>query len=260
MTSQGGPEWQRHEGHGVHIYRGDLYEVAGVRGGKARTCYALAKECIRTGKAGLVTAGSRQSPQVNLVAQIGNALALPVVAYCPEGELGPELLLAQAAGARILQVRAGYNSVIRARAREHAADYNWQHVPFGMECSEAIEETSAAYRAAPMPAECERLVVCVGSGMSLAGLLAGMGDAPPPVLGVCVGADPEPRLRKWAPMFEWLDLELVRSEQDYHEHAHPLAVHAYGFPLDPVYEAKCVPYVRRGDAFWIVGVRQAVAP
>lgn len=47
---------------GFLVKRDDLFRVAGVRGGKVRSCWHLAQ-----GAEGLVTAGSRSSPQVNIV-------------------------------------------------------------------------------------------------------------------------------------------------------------------------------------------------
>jgi hypothetical protein len=66
------------------LKRDDLFEYAGVRGGKVRTCLALAREA----RHGLVTAGSRSSPQVNIVARIGRSLGLPVRAHVPAGPMG----------------------------------------------------------------------------------------------------------------------------------------------------------------------------
>ena len=47
------------------VKRDDLFEIAGVCGGKARTCWAMSQ-----GAPGLVTAGSRSSPQANIVAHV----------------------------------------------------------------------------------------------------------------------------------------------------------------------------------------------
>jgi hypothetical protein len=40
---------------------------------------------------------------------------------------------------------------------------------------------------------------------------------------------------------------------DYHQHA-PVAALG-GLELDPVYEAKCLPFLRPGDLLWVVGRR-----
>jgi hypothetical protein len=54
------------------VKRDDLFEIAGVRGGKARTCWAMGQ-----GASGLVTASSRSSPQANIAAHVAKALGVP---------------------------------------------------------------------------------------------------------------------------------------------------------------------------------------
>ncbi|MCA1776060.1 MAG: pyridoxal-phosphate dependent enzyme [Loktanella sp.] len=238
------------EQHGdVWAKRDDLWTFAGAPGGKARTCAALSQ-----GAPGLVTAGSRASPQVNIVAHIAQRLGIPCRAHTPQGELSPEVRAAKAAGAEVVQHKAGYNNVIIARAREDAAERGWVEIPFGMECEEAVTQTRAQVR--DIPEGVERIVVPVGSGMSLAGILWGLIDAglTIPVLGVVVGADPTKRLDAFAPS-AWRDLvEIVTSPHDYHK-----AVEARlgDIQLDPHYEAKCMEFVRPGDLLWCVGVRQS---
>lgn len=237
---------------GVWFKRDDLYCVAGVRGGKVRTCMALA-----AGATGLVTAGSRSSPQVNIVAQIARRLGIPARVHTPTGVASPEVKAAIVAGAKHVQHKAGYNNVIIARAREDAAATGFREIPFGMECAEAIKQTRA--QVANIPVDAKRLVVSVGSGMSLAGILWGLLDRGLniPVVGVCVGADPVGRLDEYAPK-HWKDLvTLVQSGSDYHAPAG--TVEAYGLKFDSVYEAKCLPVIEPGDCFWVVGIRQTEA-
>lgn len=229
--------------------RDDLFAIAGVAGGKARTCWALA-----AGAPGLVTAGSRSSPQANIVAQVAKRLDIPCQVHTPTGELSPELLAARAGGAEVVQHKAGYNAVIVARARESAKALGWVEVPFGMECEEAVRQTRS--QVANVPAEVERLVVPVGSGMSLSGILRGLDDCGLDelrVLGVVVGADPTARLDRYAPA-NWRDrVELVPSGSRYDA---PAAVTVLeGVDLDPHYEAKCLPFLRPGDLLWCVGIR-----
>lgn len=239
---------------GIWVKRDDLCVVNGARGGKARTCWALAEGALEhVRERGLVTAGSRESPQVELVARMAHALGVGCVAFCPEGDItaGP-VQQARALGAKVIQVKPGYNNVIAARAREYADEHGLALIPFGMECSAAVAQTRA--QVANLPAEADRIVVPVGSGMSLAGILWGLADAghTVPVLGVCVGADPAKRLDKWAPP-DWRErCELVQAPQAYAEH-----VEATVGPvqLDPVYEAKAVRYLYEGDLLWCVGHR-----
>lgn len=245
------------ERHGdVWFKRDDLFSIAGVSGGKVRACAALAQ-----GADGLVTAGSRGSPQVNIVAHIAQALGVPCRGHVPSGELHAEVVAARAAGAGIVQHRPGYNTVLIARAKADADVFGWRYVPFGMECREAV--TLTAGQVANLPRSSRRLVVAVGSGMSLAGILHGFDAAGwhLPVLGVVVGADPTKRLDRYAPRW-WRDpaaVQLVRPDTGYAKPAANRRFAAGGPLLDPVYEAKCLPYLAAGDVFWLVGMSQTAA-
>ena len=120
------------------IKRDDTYIIAYAGGGKARSCWELSKKATK----GLVTAGSRHSPQINIVAHISKELKLPFNAHTPQGSLGEELTQAQSLGAKIIQHKAGYNNVIIARAKQDALENDYTYIPFGMECSEAVKQTS----------------------------------------------------------------------------------------------------------------------
>lgn len=238
---------------GIHAVRGDLYRVGGAIGGKARTCWALAQ-----GATGLVTAGSRSSPQANIVASIAQHLGVPCRVHTPQGELSPELLQARRKGAEIIQHKAGYNSVIVSRAREDAKARGWREIPFGMECQEAVKQTSA--QVSVIPRNAWRVVIPVGSGMSLAGLLTGLRAAENhiPVVGIKVGADPFKRLDTYAPLFWENQVKLLDAGVDYHAPA--AHNHLGGIRLDSHYEAKCLPFLLPNDCFWIVGIRATEAP
>ena len=89
-----------------------------------------------------------------------------------------------------------------------------------MECCEAVEATKNQVK--NIPPDTKRIVIPVGSGMSLSGLLHGLieNNLDIPVLGVRVGADPTDRLNKYAPK-NWASMvSLVSSELDYHQHQH----------------------------------------
>lgn len=253
----------------IWIKRDDKFNIAGVPGGKVRTCWHLAQ-----GAKGLVTAGSRSSPQVNIVAHIAHHLDIPCRVHTPQGELSPEVQAAKNMGAEVIQHKAGYNSVIIARAREDAKKQGWTEIPFGMDCWEAITQTRSQVK--NIPDGVKRIVIPVGSSMSLSGLLHGLLDEALdiPVVGVVVGADPEERLNRYAPIEDeyvsafasgkqnlrhksWTDMvTLVRSPLDYHT---PYRDNVWrGITLDPVYEAKCIPFLEPNDLFWIVGIRQTM--
>jgi len=239
---------ERHDD--VWVKRDDLFGFAGVRGGKVRTCLAI----VRGATEGVVTAGSRQSPQVAIVANVARALGIPCRVHVPTGSTTPEVASAAAAGAEVRKHKPGYNTVIVARAKADAAESGWTEVPFGMECAEAIEQNRRQVR--DLPDDIERIVIPVGSGMSLAGILHGLDDIGRsiPVLGVTVGADPTERLDEYAPA-DWRErVTLVASGSKYEA---PAAETVWrGIDLDPHYEAKAAPHVRPGDLFWVVGRRE----
>jgi len=241
-------EW--HGGYAVK--RDDLFNVGGSRGGKVRTCLALAERATAEGRRGLVTAGARHSPQVNIVATVAAQLGLRCRAHIPAGPMTPELEAAAAAGAQLIAHRPGHNSVIIARARADAATLGWAHIPFGMEHAEAVRQTAGQVGWAA--ASASRIVVAVGSGMSAAGIVAGLHAARSQtrVLGVCVGADPRPRLNKFCAGWR-ARLDLAPAALPYNKpHSEP---QLGGLPLDPYYEAKCLPHLQAGDLFWVVGIR-----
>jgi hypothetical protein len=91
--------------------------------------------------------------------------------------------------------------------------------------------------------------------MSLAGILHGLveADFTGPVVGVVVGACPVKRLDKWAPQ-HWRRLcQLVRTGIKFKKQAPH--VRLGDIELDPIFEAKCLPFLQPGDLFWIVGKR-----
>lgn len=238
---------------GIWLKRDDLFEQAGMRGGKVRTCAALVAAARAQGTAGIVTAGARSSPQVAIVARLCRQAGLPCRAHVPAGAPGPELLSAAADGAELVPHRPGYNSVIVARARDDAGDRGWFEIPFGMECGEAVCQTAA--QVANLPRGTKRIVVPVGSGMSLAGILWGLANAAflSTILGVIIGADPRRRLNAFAPPM-WEDMcELISSGRRYDKHVDACVG---SVKMDPVYEAKCVPFLRADDLLWIVGCRE----
>lgn len=233
---------------GWWAWRDDLYTRGTSAGGKVRTCWALA---TRPGVAGLVTAGARHSPQVHIVAEVAQHLGLPCRVHVPDGPPTPEVNAAYLAGASVVKHRPGYNTVLVARAAQDAHDTGWLLIPFGMECGEAVTQNAAAAAHVATLVQPQRVVVPVGSGMTLAGLLAGL---PPtwPVLGVRVGASPYRRLDQWAP--GWRDrATLVTEEAAYRVPAHGRLPD--GTPLDPHYEAKAARHLQPGDLLWVVGLR-----
>jgi 1-aminocyclopropane-1-carboxylate deaminase/D-cysteine desulfhydrase-like pyridoxal-dependent ACC family enzyme len=247
---------------GVLVKRDDLFVLDGQRGGKVRTCVKLAMFGVlkhrtsgRSGQPGLVTAGSRHSPQVAIVASVARSMDLPCRVHVPDGDDTPETAWAMSRGAQVVRHRPGHNSVIKARARTDAEANDWIHIPFGMEDIEAVRQTSGQVASLCEVQEWERLVVPVGSGMTLAGILKGfeVRGEERKVLGVVTGADPVNRLDRYAPVF-WRDMvTLVPALVPYGQHVP--GARLGDLPLDPVYEAKTLNFLTEWDALWVVGRR-----
>lgn len=243
------------------VKRDDLFEVAGARGGKARTCLALAERAKERGAIGLITAGSKDSPQVNIVAKVGRHLGLRVRAWTQQIKvLTPELASAEAAGADIVRCGSTFVGTAEKKAdKDPLLSQGWALIPFGMECPEAVSQTRGQVaNLVPYAGRINRLVVPLGSGMSMCGILHGLADhgllGAFPVVGVRVGRDPTPILDRYAPT-GWRDyMEVVDSGLDYAKPA--VSTDLHGLTLDSRYEGKCLPFLENGDMLWVVGIRE----
>ena len=242
-----------YEDEGVWLKRDDMFEIYGVRGGKARSAYQVILELLEQGYKTIVTAGSRQSPQCEIVSFICESIGVDCKLFMPfGGDTSVITNIKNNSHTEIIRVRPGYNNIIVARAREYAENRGCGYVPFGMECARNVEVTSEQVQNIPM--ECSRVVVPVGSGMSFSSIVTGMSKygIEKPLLGVRVGKDPTKIINEYAFGLDLMDYEIVESSVDYHE---PVEAYVGGYNLDPIYEAKCFEFLKRGDLLWVVGHR-----
>lgn len=242
-----------YENEGVWLKRDDMFEIYGVRGGKARSAYQVILELLEQGYKTIVTAGSRQSPQCEIVSFICESMGVDCKLFMPfGGDTSVITNIKNNSHTEIIRVRPGYNNIIVARAREYAENRGCGYVPFGMECARNVEVTSEQVQ--NIPEECSRVVVPVGSGMSFSSIVTGMSKygIEKPLLGVRVGKDPTKIINEYAFGLDLMDYEIVESSVDYHE---PVEAYVGGYNLDPIYEAKCFEFLERGDLLWVVGHR-----
>lgn len=237
-----------------YFKRDDLFEFGGQRGGKVRTCLSIINK--NKGVKKLTTAGSRKSPQCLIVSSIAKELGLECNLHIPTGKLGDTLERAREKGGNIIQHKYGYNSVIIKRCRDDALNNGYLEIPFGMECQEAVEQTRKQIVNIPFE-KIKRIVISVGSGMSLCGLLWGLKDmgVKIDVLGIQVGADPKKRLNKYAPNDWPNNVKILKSKYDYHK---PCKTTEFkGIKFDEIYESKVIEYLEEGDLFWVIGNRNS---
>lgn len=249
---------------GIFVKRDDLYSMAGIRGGKVRACWHLATRTIDgdgllrrplAPAVGLITASARKSPQAQIVARLSHTLGIPARCHMPQGEKTEEMEDMEEHGGELVQHKAGYNSVIIARAlADSAARPGWRYIPFGMEHKAAMDCTRGQVH--NIPVGVRRIVICIGSGMSAAAVLWGLLDAhlSIPVVGIRIGADPTKRLNKFAPA-KWRSMLQVVDVTDRIPYHSSVDARLGPILLDPHYEAKCLEHLERGDLFWVVGIR-----
>lgn len=242
-----------YEKEGIWLKHDDEFKVCGVAGGKSRSAYQVIQQLLEKGHSTIVTAGSRQSPQCEIVSYICEELGVDCKLFMPFG--GDTSVIQHIKGnphTEVIRVRPGYNNIIVARAREYALNRGCGYVPFGMECAENVEITSK--QVLNIPKDCKRVVAPVGSGMSISSIITGMynNNIDKPILGVRVGKDPIRTIEKYAQGIDFMDVSLVPSSVDYHT-----SVEEYvgDYQLDPIYEGKCKEFLEPGDCLWVVGRR-----
>lgn len=244
---------------GFYFKRDDKFEVCGVHGGKSRAAYQIIHQGLKQGHTTFVTAGSRMSPQCEIVSYICEKLGVKCHLFMPNGaETTVTKNIANNRNSIIHRCKVGYNSVICYHAELYAAENGYYYIPFGMECIDNIQITKHQVRNIP---ECvKRIVVPCGSAMSMISIIMGLehyGMTDKVIIGVSVGKDPSKNINKFlgdkSSLFNNVNYTIVKSNLDYHQASHDTTF--CGIELDPIYEAKCIPFLQKGDLLWIVGKR-----
>ncbi|WP_433295684.1 pyridoxal-phosphate dependent enzyme [Actinoplanes sp. CA-030573] len=170
------------------IKRDDLIGLGGG-GNKARKLRYSAAEALAAGATTLVTTGAPQSNHARATAAVAARLGLGcvlVLAGEPDERDTGNLLLDRLAGAEI--VWAGERPTGEVAAEEAARRAGAFRIPFGGSSRTSMAAYAECGRELAGQAEFDRVVVAVGSGGTMAGLVAGLGAER--VLGVDTGATP----------------------------------------------------------------------
>lgn len=239
------------DGKNVFLKRDDTHEWNGARGTKARFMKAYVE--AHPGTKGFVMASSAFSPQVLRMTRACNALKLPCIAFVPPGELGYDVRIAKQEGCDVRQGAEANVSELNRHASVEAWRTGFTRLPFSFRCTEVLSTLHDEVMNLPRG----RLVVPVGSGMTLAAILCalhGTGKHRKRVLGVYVCQDPSITLDVYAPE-SWRDTtELVSAGVPYPTEGSTKSVG--GVVIDRVYESHCIPFLRDGDVLWLVGCAQ----
>lgn len=231
--------------------RDDLFYCNGGRGGKCRAARKLA-----IGSAGVVTYGSRTSPQGAYTAAAAQSVDVACIYVTAHGTVTSEMDYVESKGGEVVQVKPGYLSQCRSVAIKEAQVRGYEFVSLSMESQLAVNSTRRQVSGS-IPKEARRIVIVVGGGVSAAGLLWGLQDAKLeiPVLGVRIGRDPRKQLNRWCPMGWQRSMRVVTAPEPYEQQVDNVWC---GIEVDPYYEAKCLQFIEPGDLFWIVGIRPCV--
>ena len=238
----------------IYLKRDDKFEIYGVKGGKARSAYQLIKQGLEDGYKEFVTAGSRMSPQCELVSCLCQNMNVKCHLFMPKGKDTSVILnINKNDLSEIHRTKIGYNSVICKWSYDYSVENNFCYIPFGMEREENIEVTK--HQVVNIPKEVKRIVMPVGSGMSFISVANGLeyyNRTDIKILGVSVGKDVTKNIEKYlkAPNVKYT---IVKSDLDYEKEAKIFNIG--NVELDKIYEAKCLPFLRDGDLLWIVGKR-----
>ena len=235
----------------IKVKREDLFDFAGVRGSKARAGRAVALQAN-----GLTAGASRHSTMLGRGARLAEAVEIPARIHVANSKsLTPDQQEAIAHGAEMVPGKANYLKTLVASSRLDAEARGWTHLELGLE-SDTYTEVNRG-QAANIPADTQRVVVCVGSGTGLSTVLHGLDDAglgSVPVLGVRVGMEGAEKLLDRRGPANWRDrVTFVESSLDYASQA-PVR-HLGQIELDWYYEAKCLPFLQPGDLFYILAKR-----
>lgn len=125
-----------------------------------------------------LAAGCREFPQMRAIVSYPTRVGAPLP--------GP-VVRAAALGATILPLRGNHVAICFAQAKRKVEALGGIMLPFGLDCPEAV--TGVAQEAARVPPELcgGTIVLCCGSGVTLAGLLIGLKQLPQRLIGISSG-------------------------------------------------------------------------
>ena len=217
----------------VFVKRDDTFSIAGVKGGKVRSAYMLIQEGINKGYREFVTAGSRFSPQCEIISYLCQYLNLKCHLFMPRGESTSVIEHIKNNNlSELHRTKVGYNNVICSYAKTFALENNFCYIPFGMECEENIEITK--HQVLNIPKEVKRIVMPCGSGMSMISVISGLDHYEmfdKEVVGVSVGKDPSKNFKKYLPAY-FIDIfsvlkkvkySIIKSELPYEKRLKPIS-------------------------------------
>ena len=243
---------------GFFFKRDDLYMATyGAYGGKARVIENIVKANTSDD---FTTCGSRDSRQCEILSRICEKYQSKCDIFMPNGNDTDVInSIKNMEHTTLHRTKVGYNNVLISNAKQWSAEHNATYIPFGLEFQDAIDINMK--QAENIPKSVKRIVIPCGGGINMISVIKGIerfltNDIQ--VVGVVVGKDPKRTLERFLgaknDIFSTkVNYKLVYPIEKYHQKAK--TTEFCGIKLDDVYEAKCIPFLQKGDLLWIVGTR-----
>jgi hypothetical protein len=215
------------------------------RGARLVGCWDTRVSRLGEGLAAIVRQYPRMKAMVCYPRRIGLPVPTPVVR-------------AADLGASIVAFRGNHLSICFSQAKKKVESCGGIMLPFGLDCREAV--LGVAAEAARLPRELSggTIVLCCGSGVTLAGLLAGLNGSSCHVIGVSSGRSLSKIwscVRKHVPVSK-CHVELIEALMPYDS----LSTVECPFPSHPNYDRKAWQYLTENITtfkdpilFWNIG-------
>jgi 1-aminocyclopropane-1-carboxylate deaminase/D-cysteine desulfhydrase-like pyridoxal-dependent ACC family enzyme len=269
---------------GVLFKRDDLYKPFSdfeITGGKVRQCLRLVENSIVSIKSDfngtIATAASVHSPQAVIVARVAREFGLRCIighgAKKPLEHRAMQMCEAEGAELVTLVTSNAYNNVLYSHLEKLRQKRNFFTINFGYQAltnPEVIIDMNAN-QVQNLPDDLDLLVINVGSGVSGAGILAGIERHKPYLLNReavwCVQPFGYDRRDVLAQSLEFgRRIHYKTGNYSYHT---PLTLHVGNVKLDQIYESKGFDYMIRNIVnfedfqrmkvcYWLIGNSNAL--
>ena len=242
----------------ILLKRDDFFICGNVNGGKLRQAIALIEKNLDLIKekynSTIVCPCSIKSPQSAIISEVCKKYNLRCLIVCYKTDKpNKNLSIAQDNDAILVGTNSGYTSVIEGNAKKQKGFF----INMGFNAEEIINSNVSQVK--NIPNNLNYLVVPVGSAMNFISILIGLtkyNKNPEKIIGVYVGKDPKPTLKKYAHLIK-KEYTLIKSDYSYGKE---INIDDYFF--DPIYEAKAYDWIKKNIdvnnnrvLMWVIGKR-----
>ena len=162
-------------------------------------------------------------------------------------------------GHKVYGLKGGRTAILYARAKKIMKEMQAYPMPMGLVLKETVEEVSIEAKTIDEKYLGGDLIVCVGTGMILAGIIKGIGNKFNRIYGISAGMNIEKQKKRIKSVIEEIpdNVEFIMSEKDYYYEDFIVTP----FPCSPYYDKKAyrwmiknLKYLKDTILFWNIGV------